>query len=314
MIKITDHFSLNRQGYNQHNVDFLDIYLGIDNPLFLDYNKIILGNTQLHRLMKRDIDTFMKSMFVFLSKNQDSALSDLLNGLHESNATHLGLSEGKPRGKSVGNELKETIFENLKYLKKAFSKGNLQIDSIYFGIKNIGPDRISDIVSSIIKLRLIEFTQLQCIKHSIPTKSIPVNKIFNSKNISWETKFVELPTYNNKPILLIPKSIVSTYAGVSGTFHSFIRYGFKSFFRNSPECIKNVRGKDANIDSKLTRKEFDEYNKKNSICDKDVSQKILTEFENGDVINLFAEVRKKVSIILDKDLIEIIENNIRKAN
>ncbi len=314
MVKITKQFNLHSQGYTQHNVDFLDVYLGIDNPLFLDYNKIILGNTPLHKSMKKDIDTFMRSMFVFLSKNQDKNLSDLLGGLHETNATHLGLSDGNPRGKSVGNELKETIFKNLKYLKKAFSKGNLEIDSIYFGIKNIGPDRISDIVTSIIKSRLIDFTQSQCAKHNIPTRRVPVNKIFNSTTISWETKFVELPIYDNKPILFIPKNIVSTYSGVSGTFDSFVRYGFNSFFRTSPEYIKNVRGKDGDIKAKLTRKEFNEYNKKNSISNKSISQKILTEFENKDVINLFAEVRKKASIILDSELIEIIENNIRKAN
>jgi len=314
MIKITHEFGLDAQGYTQHNVDFLDVYLGVDNPLFLDYNKIILGNTIFHRYMKNDIASFMGKMFLYLSSTNDIKLSELLDGLHETNATHLGLSNGNPRGKSVGNELKEAIFNNLKYLKKAFSKGNLEIDSIYFGIKNIGPDRISDIVTSIIKSHLIEFTQKQCTKHNILMKKVPISNIYNSISATWETKFVELPFYENKPIIFIPKDIVSSYTSISGTFHSFVRYGFNNFFKNSVAYKKSVRGKDGNLDKNLTRNEFDKYNKGLGLNEKDISQKILSEFENKDVINLFAEIRRNVNILSDDDLIEIIENNFRQAN
>ena len=31
MLKITQEFGLESQGYSQHNVDFLDVYLGVEN-------------------------------------------------------------------------------------------------------------------------------------------------------------------------------------------------------------------------------------------------------------------------------------------
>lgn len=313
MKKITQNYGLDAQGYAQHNVDFLDLYLGVDNRLFLDYNKIILGNTSLHKLMKNNIDSFMRTMFNYLSSNNDVKLTNLLDGLHESNSTHLGLSDGDPKGNSVGNELKENIFNNLKYLKKAFSKGNLEIDSIYFGIKNIGPDRISDIVTSIIKAQLIEFTQRQCLKHKIKMAKVPVKKIFNSRLLSWENKFVELPIFDGKPVIFIPKDILSSYAGISGTFHSFVRYGFNTFYKNSLAYKKLIRGRNGDLMSKLTRKEFDAYNKEQNLNEKDISQKILTEFENKDVINLFAEIRKNVVNLSDAELTMIIENSDRQA-
>jgi len=250
MIKIIREFGLNAQGYTQHNVDFLDVYLGVDNPLFLDYNKIILGNSSLHRSMKYDIDVFMRNLFQSLINTNDSDLSKLLGGLHETNATHLGMSKNIPKGNSVGDELKNEMFKNLKFLRKAFLKGNLEIDSIYFGIENIGPDRISDIVTSIIKSKLIDFTQMQCLKHGIAMHTFTMKKIFNSSNISWETKFVKLPTFDGKPVIFIPKDIVSSYGSISGTFNSFIRYGFNFFFKDSIELKKVIRGKDGNTEKK----------------------------------------------------------------
>jgi hypothetical protein len=314
MTKITVNYGLDVQGYNQHNVDFLDVYLGIDNLLFIDYNKILLGTTPLYRSMKGDIDVFMKALFQNLISKNDTDLSKLLRVLHETNATHLGMSKNGPKGNSVGDELKNEMFKNLKFLRKAFLKGNLEIDSIYFGIENIGPDRISDIVTSIIKSRLINFTKKQCVKHGITMHSFPMKKIFNSRNVSWETKYIELPIYDGKPVIFIPKDIVSSYGSISGTFHSFIRYGFNSFFKHSVELKKLVRGKNGNTDKNLSRKEFDKYNKEKGINNKAVSKKMLTEFENKDVINIFSEIRKSVYVLSDDELIEIIENNIKKAN
>jgi hypothetical protein len=314
MKKIIEQFGLDAQGYTQHNVDFLDLYIGIDNKLFIDYNKILQGNSLLYGAMRTDIDVFMRNLFIYLANNRDADLSILLNGLHETNATHLGLSKGKSRGKSVGNELKEKIFENLHFLKRAMSKGNLEIDSIYFGIENIGPDRISDIVTSIIKSQLILFTQQQCIKHSILMQRVVVSKIFNSRTAIWEPKFVELPIYENEPVIFIPKDIVSTYDGVSGTFHSFVSYGFHNFFKVSSKYKKLVRGNDGDLDKDLKRNEFDEYNKDNGLNSKAISQKMLTEFDNSEVVNAFFEIRKNVRLLDDSELIEIIEDNLRKAN
>jgi hypothetical protein len=314
MKKISSNYGLDMLGYNQHNVDFLDVYLGIDNPLFIDYNKILMGASPLHKSMKSDIDIFMKNLFQHLVHKNDLNLGILLHGLHETNATHLGMSKNNPKGNSVGDDLKNEMIKSLKFLRKAFLKGNLEIDSIYFGIENIGPDRISDIVTSIIKSKLISFTNLQCIKHGITTHSFAVTNIFNSTNGSWETRFVNLPVYDGKPVIFIPKDIVSSYVNISGSFHSFIRYGFNHFFKNSLELKRKIRGNDGDLVSKISRKEFDHYNKENHLNNKAISQKILSEFDNAEVVNIFSEIRKNVIVISDDQLIDIIEDNIKKAN
>lgn len=264
--------------------------------------------------MKADIDAFMNSMFHFLTRRQNTNLSQLLEGLHETNATHLGMSKGNPQGNSVGDELKEEIFRNLIFLRRSFMNGNLDINSIYFGIENIGPDRISDIVTSIIKLRLIEFTQDQCTMLGIPMQRFAISKVFDANTSTWNSIFVDLPNFGGESVILIPKDIVSSYASLSGTFHSFIRYGFNKFFKTSSSYKLLIRGKDGRTDTDLKRKEFDEYNKEAGINPKAISQKILTEFKNEDLIEAFSEIRKRVHILSDDELVELVENTIKKAN
>jgi len=314
MVHIISEFDLDKKGFTQHNVDFLNVYLGVDNSLFLDYNKIILGSSPLYKLMQKDLNIFMKNMFEYLAKGNDKYLEELLLGLHETNATHLGMSKYKPKGNSVGDELKKEILNNLKFLKKIFLKGNLEIDCLYFGIEKIGPDRISDIVTSIIKSKLILFTQQQCFKHSIQTKPQGVSRIFDSNTVSWGAAIVELPIYDNKPVIFVPKDIVSSYAGISGTFDSFVRYGFNNFFKSSLDYKLEVRGKEGDIDSDLKRKEFDEHFKSLGLNKKNISQKILLETTNLDLVNVFAENRKLVSFLSDDELVDIVENKLKKAN
>jgi hypothetical protein len=314
MKKIIENFGLDIQGYTQHNVEFLNLYVGIDNKLFIDYNKILLGNSSIYSAMRTDINVFMSNLFGFLKNDKNSDLSILLDGLHETNATHLGLSKGLSKGKSVGNELKEKIFDNLKFLKESMMQGNYDIDVIHFGIENIGPDRISDIVTSIIKSRLIFFTKQQCIKHSILMEKVPVSKIFESRTGIWETKFVELPVVQGKPLIFVPKDIVSTYNNISGTFDAFVSYGFHNFFKVSSQYKKLVRGDDGNLAKNLTRTEFDEFNKNIGLNDKAISKKMLSEFKNSDIVKALSEIRRRVSVMNDDELIELIETDFKKAN
>jgi hypothetical protein len=314
MQKIIEKFGLDTQGFTQHNVDFLDLYVGIDNKLFIDYNKILLGNGAIYSAMRTDINVFMSNLFEFLGNDKNADLSILLDGLHETNATYLGLSDGRSKGKCVGSELKEKIFNNLKFLKKSMMQGNYDIDVIHFGIENIGPDRISDIVTSIIKSRLILFTQQQCLKHSILMEKVAVSKVFDSRTGIWEARFVELPVVHGESLILVPKDIVSTYNNISGTFDAFVSYGFHNFFKVSSQYKKIVRGDDGDLAKNLTRVEFDEFNKSKGVNNKAISKKMLSEFKSSDIVKALSEIRKRVSVLSDNEIIEIIENNLKKAN
>ncbi len=314
MGKITQEYGLDVQGYTQYNVDFLDLYLGVDNRLFLDYNKIFQGTSPIYLLMQGDIHAFMDTLFTGLAGYNYTDLNNLLFGLHETNATCLGMSKDKPAGNSVGKELKQKISDNLFFLRQTYMNGVREIDSLYFGLEGIGVDRISDIITSIVKKRLIEFTLQQCTLLGIPTQPFLVKNVFDSTNSIWTTQTFYLPVFDNQPVIFIPKDIVSSDSGISGTFFQFIRYGFNNFFKISEDYKIRVRGQYGNLGSDLKRKEFDEYNKRHGIKAKDLSKTMLTTLDNAKLAVAFSEIRQSVAPLTPQQLIELVEKGRGQEN
>src|SRR5690606_39735572 len=75
-------------------------------------------------------------------------------------------------------------------------------------IPGISRDKISDITANILKRSLVEFTQLQCQKHNIPTKKVPVNNAFDFDTFQFTSYFAQLPVIDGRPIILLPISSV----------------------------------------------------------------------------------------------------------
>ena len=64
--------------------------------------------------------------------------------------------------------------------------------------------------ANIIKWQLIEYTRQQCELHNIPlTHSVPSGMYWDIKGKRWENQYVDRLIIKNKPILLVPKRIVS---------------------------------------------------------------------------------------------------------
>lgn len=56
---------------------------------------------------------------------------------------------------------------------------------------------------------MIEFTQKQCRKYQVPLERVKAGKIWDEKQDLWIEIEAELPVYNNKPMILVPKKIVT---------------------------------------------------------------------------------------------------------
>jgi len=183
MLKIIDFYS-QLNGLKQKDVEFVNLILGRDNFLFLDFNRIYLGDDLHSRKLRKYIDVYMSELMYKVLNGDRAAISSLLEGIHESNETYLGYSKvtgSLPQGKSLGPKLKDEVLNNITTWAALF-RSNPIIDSFQYGIKEIGPDRISDIVTSICKGGLIEFTRDQCLKHSIPMQTFML-RYFNMKSI-----------------------------------------------------------------------------------------------------------------------------------
>ena len=74
--------------------------------------------------------------------------------------------------------------------------------------EGIGADRISDMTCTILKPRLIEYTQSVVAAHNLPTEHHIVRSgAYDDRRLKWSDARVDLPTnpFTNGPLLLVPE-------------------------------------------------------------------------------------------------------------
>ncbi len=107
-----------------------------------------------------------------IRKKDIKTLYKTLSGLSEPNETRLGFAISKKKGNSISKKIKPKLIEAIQR-NKAVQTGILSdfADAELF-IEDIGPDRISDITTKIIKSELVKFTQEQCNSLKIPMEKV----------------------------------------------------------------------------------------------------------------------------------------------
>ena len=131
-----------------------------------------------------------------------------LNSLNEPNETHLGLSSGRPMGRGVSGKQSIDVFNRLRTSRAATTGFLKDLSDCELVIPNISKDKISDIVTNIIKSKFLAYTEQQCITYNIQTTNVNSGRYWNPVTAVWESRYAELPIYRNKKILLVPKAIV----------------------------------------------------------------------------------------------------------
>lgn len=203
-------------------VDFVDIELETDNELFVDPYLIYLDNSELAIQCANGIIDFFNRLLKYAILNDRGNGYNLVKNLQENNEIRLGYSKGVPRGTGVGVVKGKELFEEIRHSRAV--KTGLVTDIFDTGIfiPKMGPDRISDFTVNIILEKLIDFTQIQCCKHKIPMKEVILKRpIWSITTHKWvKNKKVQLPVYDDKPIVLLPKQFV----------RSNLVYDYKRFY------------------------------------------------------------------------------------
>jgi hypothetical protein len=201
----SEYFGLHKK---QHELDFVDIPIDGDTPLFIDPYAISKRNDLWSiRCHNQIVDYFQAVINSIRADNQDNA-KYLLSGLREPNETGFGLSKGKvSRGRGIGREQSAWLYDALvgsNAVKTGFIK---DIEDCELLIEGIDKDKISDMTTNIIKNRLIEYTQRQCLLHNIPMQEVSSGYVWNEKTGKWESEYAKLPVCKDKKKILIPKAI-----------------------------------------------------------------------------------------------------------
>lgn len=206
-------FKLNKQ---QWELDFVDIPVDTDIPLYVDPYAISISSSEIAIAMHNRIVSYFDKLISAIYSGDDETAIDMLSHLNETNATHLGQSSGTARGNGIAGELAESILERLKKSKAAKTNTLKDISDFEMMVHGIGADRISDMVIAITKDILIEYTNNQCTLWEINTEMRDAGPLWNDDENRWESAQAPFPIYRNRELILVPKDIVRLRLAISG--------------------------------------------------------------------------------------------------
>lgn len=206
MATFSTHFGINK---SQPQLDFVDIDTDQDIPLFVDPYVFSTKSDAWSRKCHEALLSFFQAVLDSIRDGDDAGGRRLLNNLHEPNETCLGLSRSIPAGRGIGTHQAGDLYDHLRASRAAETGLLSELSDCELFIEGIGPDKISDITTNIIRRYLIEYTRYQFELHGIQLEgTVASGSLWNINTQSWENQFVELPIIGGRKIVLVPKASV----------------------------------------------------------------------------------------------------------
>jgi len=209
-------------------LDFVDITPAGDTPLFIDPFAISLKEDQWSFACHQHITHFFQTALDYIRADKESEARALLNGMSEPNETCLGVSDGTPAGRGVSGKQALDLYANIARSQAAKTGLLEELAECDLFVEGIGPDKISDITTNIIRRLLIEYTQAQCNLHGIELKGIyPTGRFWDIEDRCWRSDYAAMPVVNGQRLILVPKYSVRLF---SSYFEFYPRRGTSSGF------------------------------------------------------------------------------------
>ncbi|MFV0197816.1 hypothetical protein OBK01_06305 [Empedobacter falsenii] len=295
-MKISQIYNLNK---SQAELDFVDIDIENDLPLFLDpyFLSKKTDNWSFEATLTLK-DFFQKLIDLIRSGNEEGAKS-LFEHLTEPNTTCLGLSNGIPQGRGVGNNDTDKIYDNL-LRSRAIETGLIQDieDNILF-IDKFGKDKLSDMATNIITKHLIDYTINQCNLHSIPlTPNVNTGYYWDKEINDWNNSYSDMLVIDGRKFIFVPKGIVSF--SKSYTPKKYYNKFVLDFLRNEHIKLNSVLVQN--------RKDGTPYVTKKSLIEEfPFSKDFLRRFtnEHPNVLEQFKSSAEDIESLSDLDIYEL---------
>ncbi|NIE82430.1 MULTISPECIES: hypothetical protein [unclassified Burkholderia] len=219
-MRISELFDLNA---GQRELDFVDIDPDRDLRVFLDPHFLSLRNDRFSAEATSTIRSFFAQLLEAIRADDDITALELLQYLHEPNETCLGLSIGAPDGRGLGSIDATKILNSLKGSRAVKSGLVEHIEDVRIFVHGVDKDKISDMITNIIRGQLIKYTQNQCNLWGINlTKEIDSGFYWDRAKCQWAASHEDMLIINDRKILLVPKGVVSYSTRYSSSrFHRF---------------------------------------------------------------------------------------------
>jgi hypothetical protein len=196
-------------GKRQAALDFVDIDLERDLPLYVDPFALSIRHDEWSRRCTQHIVSFFQTAIDAIHANDHARATRVLTNLSEPNETHLGMSKDQPSGRGVSGKQAFDLYQALVDSEAAKTGILTEIAECDLFIPGIGPDKISDITTNVIRGLLVEYTQSQCNLHGVPMQEgIPAGRYWDMSLRDWAGHCAALPVWEDRKILLVPKASV----------------------------------------------------------------------------------------------------------
>jgi hypothetical protein len=288
-------------GKTQLELDFADIDIEKDIPLFLDSTLIAKCNSDFTITCNDLLQDFFSYLIGLLKNNMIENAKQICTRIGEVNETHLGLSKKESRGKGIGPGGTLDIFSRLKN-SKAIECGFLEnIEDLRIFIEKIDRDKLSDLITNIIRKKLLEYTIEQCELNNIPiTRGVPSGYYWNKNTHKWENMYTDRLVVKGTPILLVPKSIISycdMYTPAKYRQHFILNFLQKENIENETALVKIIK---TTKEKYVTKKSIMEHEPK-------MDKKYILNFtiKHPEIFNNFKNQNKKTNYMNGELLTEI---------
>ncbi|WP_203334754.1 hypothetical protein [Planococcus beigongshangi] len=262
-MKISEYFNLNRK---QNELDFVDIDFNNDMPLFLDPYFLSIREDRWSQQANSTLESFFQYI---LAQFRNGEIDEVQKNFKftEPYETCLGLSKEGVQGKSIGDDDATKLFQYILD-SNALEDGLISsVNEIKIFVENISHDKISDLCTNVIRKHLIEYTKSQCDLYGIKLeKEIATREYWDSENLEWKASYEEMLVIDEKPILLVPKSIVCRKRGFYYDSDHYARHFVLHFLvseelRLNTSLVKRRTLKSGEIKTTVVKEEVaDKYN------------------------------------------------------
>ncbi|MCK5129124.1 MAG: hypothetical protein KAQ68_04690 [Clostridiales bacterium] len=200
---ITDFFEIDKSAFDETNA--LDTIIDIDSLYFIDPKLVKLCNIKEFSKAENKITEYFSNLMLLLkhstTKNDDFWLgANKLLTFKEITGNCLGYSEYSTSGNGIGDKLRNKILDTAKSIIDAGEMDPIIFELMGVFQKNIGCDRISDLLTYILHEEIIQYSSRVFNKFDIKKLS------YNFNNTSY---LLPKNPFNKTPILVLPKAILS---------------------------------------------------------------------------------------------------------
>ncbi len=196
-VSFSDEFHVSKTALKR--VGALDIILDLDTKYFID--PMLLRKSKVPEFVdsSKKIEAYFESVVALVRVSQKEndmywKKADSLLKFREIKGTCLGYSNNGTSGNAIGKKLRQIILRTIKELLKTGEVEPVILELMGVFQSDVGSDRISDLITFIIREDIELYTK-RVLKKLMPTKKNNEGMLTNP--------------YNNENILLLPREILS---------------------------------------------------------------------------------------------------------